>query len=175
MWTDIISWWKALWTEQKIVAGALSGFIAAFIMFLIKDALWQSRFVRIQRMTDFRQKQLDNFYSPLYQYYQQAYARFDYWKKENATSELPRQPFFDSTEERKFEEKIFTDHSGYASQQILQLWSAFNATSDNVERNKRRELMVRAIVKDYQKLKKQVGLENNEEELKTGTFKLSSD
>jgi hypothetical protein len=172
MLNEILNWWKTLWTEQKIVAGVFAGFISAFLMFLIKDAIWQSRVIRLQRKTDYRQKQLDYFYSPLYRYYRQAYSRFDTWKRINPNSQLTRQPFFDSTEDEAVEEKIFSEHSSYASQLMLQLWSEFKATDENTERSIRRERMIRTLVKEYQDLKRKLDFEYDKDELKNGEFKI---
>lgn len=172
MWSDIVEWWKAVWTDYKIVAGAISGFIVAFLMFVIRDAIWQRRTDRIKRRTDFREKQLDKFYSPLYLYYREAYARFDVWKTQNPDTLLSRQPFF-SDGSTDVEDTIFKEASGYASQSLLKLWSEFKASSEKQERSQRRDLMIKSLVREYQALRRDLGFDCDENELKTGEFRPS--
>jgi hypothetical protein len=167
--SDIVEWWKAVWADYKIVAGAIAGFIVALLMFVIRDAIWQRRTDRIKRQTDFREKQLDKFYSPLYLYYREAYARFDAWKTQNPESVLSRQPFFDEAS-TDVEETVFKDASAYASQSLLKLWSEFKAAYEKQERTTRREIMVKSLVKEYQTLRKNLGFDYDENELKTGEF-----
>lgn len=170
MWTEILKWWNSLWTDPTIVGGAIAGFIAAFIMFLIGDVLWKSRVERVKVQTEFRQKQLDLFYAPLYRFYREAYARFDSWKRENADTKLGRQPFFESSEDETFVEKILAEHPGYASQLMIQLWAAYKVTKEKGEKIRRRQAVITALVKEYQGLRRRLDLDYDENELKSGEF-----
>lgn len=174
MWTDILKWWWSLWADPTVIGGGIAGFISALIMFLIGDVIWKSRMIRVKTKTEFRQKQLDCFYAPLYRFYREAYARFDVWKRENPETQLVRRPFFESIDAELFVESIFAKHPGYASQLVLQRWSDFKATDDRAQKNKRRQEMIAVLVKDYHKLRKTLGLSYDKKELKTGEFSNTS-
>lgn len=170
MWTEFIKWWGSLWTDSTIVGGAVAGFISALILFLIGDVIWKSRVERVKTQTEFRQKQLDSFYAPLYRFYREAYARFDTWKNENADTKLIRQPFFESGDDESFVEKILAEHPGYASQLMLRLWAEYKATKEKGERIKRRQTMITTLVKEYHELRRKLDLDYDKNELKTGIF-----
>lgn len=170
MWTDFLKWWQSLWGDPTVVGGAVAGFISALIMFLIGDVIWKSRMERVKSRSEFQQKQLDSFYAPLYRFYREAYARFDLWQKDNPDTQLARQPFFESNDEESFVERIFTEHPGYASQSMLELWSSFNATDDKTRKNRRRQEMILTLVKEYHELRKRLGLDYDNNERKTGQF-----
>lgn len=170
MWPDIINWWKNLWSEQRVVAVALAGLIAALVMFIVRDAFWQTRVTRRQRRLDLWRNQIESFYSPLYMYYRQAFIRFDTWKSENPETRLQRQPFFETIDDAKVEEKIFNESAGYASQRMIQYWTSFQSLSSKVDKNNQRNEMVRELVKEYQNLRRKLGLDYDEDELKTGHF-----
>jgi hypothetical protein len=170
MWNEIANWWRVLWTEQKPAATAIAGFVAAFAMFLIKDAIWQRRVSRLEKREQLQQKQLDNFYSPLYRFYRESYARFDYWRAKNPETTLERQPFFEPQSGETLAENIFAEHSTYASQTLITLWSEFKATDDKVEKIRRRQLLLNTLIKEYQTLRKGLSLDYDKSELSTGEF-----
>jgi hypothetical protein len=175
VWDSVVDWWKSLWIEQKVPAAALAGFIAAFVLFLIKDALWQSRVVRVQKRSEFQQKQLDFFYAPVYRLYCQAYVRFQVWQQENPDTKLSPQPFFEPNDDESFVEKLFAEHPSYASPEVLRLWAAFRAVDGGAEKNDRRRAMISVLIKEYNLLRKELRLEYDKSELKTGEFtKLAS-
>jgi len=167
---DIVNWWKTLWTDHKPVATAIAGFAAAFLMFLIKDAIWQRRVSRLEKREQLQQRQLDNFYSPLYRFYRESYARFDYWRTKNPETTLERQPFFEPQNGETLVENIFAERSTYASQELIGLWSEFKATDDKVERNRRRQLLLHTLIKEYHGLRKGLSLDYDKGELSTGEF-----
>jgi hypothetical protein len=169
--SEIINWWKSLWSEQRVVAVALAGLIAALIMFIVRDAFWQTRITRKQRRLDLWRNQMDNFYSPLYLYYRQAFLRFDTWKRDNPKTQLQRQPFFEGSDDAKIDEKIFNENAGYASQRIIQLWTKSQSLSSKRERNTERKEMIEILVKEYQDLRRKLGLDYDQDELKTGEFR----
>lgn len=170
MWTDLLNWWYSLWADAAVVGGAVAGFVSALTMFLIGDVIWKSRIERVKSQAVFRQQQLDKFYAPLYRFYRESYTRFDLWKKEHPDSRLARQPFFESDENEVFAERIFAQHPGCASQTVLRLWSSFRASTDKNLRNTTRHEMIIALIKDYQLLRKQLGLDYSKSELKRGEF-----
>lgn len=170
MWEDIVSWWKTLWTDHKPVATAIAGFAAAFVMFLIKDAIWQRRVNRVEKREQLQQKQLDNFYSPIYRFYRESYARFDYWRTNNPDSTLERQPFFDVQNSEVLMENIFAEHSTCASQELVVLWSDFKATDDKLEKIRRRKLVLKTLIKEYHRLRRDLGHDYDRVELSTGEF-----
>jgi hypothetical protein len=170
MWEDIVKWWKALWVDHKPVATAIAGFASAFLMFVIKDAIWQRRVTREQKREEFQQKRLESFYAPLYRFYREAYARFDYWRAQNPDTKIERQPFFEPTTAESFAENLFAEQAGLASQDLLGLWADFMAINDKVEKNRRRNALVEKVVKEYNVLRQELKLDYNENELNTGTF-----
>ncbi len=167
---EIVNWWKTLWTDNKPVATAIAGFVAAFLMFLIKDAIWQRRVSGLEKREQLRQKQLDNFYSPLYRFYRESFARFDYWRGKNPDTTLERQPFFEPQSDETLAEGVFIEHSTYASQALISLWSEFKATDDKLERNRRRHLFLTTLIKEYHGLRKGLSLDYDKGELSTGEF-----
>lgn len=114
---------------------------------------------------------MDNFYSPLYLYYRQAFLRFDTWKRDNPKTQLQRQPFFEGSDDAKIDEKIFNENAGYASQRIIQLWTKSQSLSSKRERNTERKEMIEILVKEYQDLRRKLGLDYDQDELKTGEFR----
>jgi hypothetical protein len=98
---------------------------------------------------DLQEKQLQEFYAPLYQLYRQAYARFHVWHKNNPESKLDSQPFFDSPSDEEYVVKIFDNHPGHASPIMIRLWADFNAADDKSERNRRRSIFITALIKEY--------------------------
>jgi hypothetical protein len=170
MWPDFLRWWQSLWSDPTVVGGAVAGFVSALIMFLVGDVIWKSRLERVKSQREFQQKQLDNFYAPLYRFYREAYARFDLWRKGNPDTKLKRQPFFESDSDEEFVEKIFSQHPGYASQAMLSLWSSFTASDDRAQRNIQRQKMIETLVKEYHGLRKRLGLDYDKFERKSGEF-----
>lgn len=170
MWTEIIRWWQTLWTDPTIIGGAIAGFISALVMFLFGDVIWKSRMERVKAKAEFRQKQLDCFYAPLYRFYREAYARFDAWHKANTDTQLARQPFFDGGDDEIFVENILAEHPGYASQLLLRQWAAYMATADKTERHNRRQVFIATLIKEYHALRRKLDLDYDKEELKTGVF-----
>jgi hypothetical protein len=170
MWTEIIKWWQSLWADPTIVGGAVAGFVSALIMFLIGDVIWKSRVERVKARMEFRQKQLDCFYAPLYRFYREAYARFDVWQRLNADTKLLRQPFFEDGSDESFVDNIFAEHPGYASQLMLRQWAEYGATHDKTERHNRRHALIVTLIKEYHGLRQKLDLDYDKNELETGTF-----
>jgi len=172
MWNDIINWWLTLWVDQKPVATALAGFIAAFLLFLIKDYFWQKRFLRIQQRLALQQQQLDKLYSPLYSSFREAYSRFQSWKNANPDTELPLQPFFKTKEQEENLSRLFVENSGYASQTLLRFWTDYKAHDDDKEkRNELRKKVISTLIREYNLLRQQLKLDFDKTEIKTGEFK----
>ena len=159
-----------MWTDQKPAATAIAGFAVAFLMFLIKDAIWQRRVYRLEKREQLQQEQLEKFYSPLYRFYRDAYARFDYWRNNNPETALERQPFFEPQNGESLVEKYFSDHSAQASHSLVKLWSDFKATDNKAEKIKRRQDFVCALIKEYHEIRKRSGLDYDKEELVSGEF-----
>lgn len=168
---EIVNWWRVLWTEQKPVATAIAGFVAAFAMFLIKDAIWQRRVSRIDKRYELKQRQLENLYSPLYRFYRESYSRFDSWRANNPDTTLERQPFF-QPEGESFVERLIAQHSAYASTELIRLWADLNATDDKPEKLKRRKVFVETMIREYQELRKSLKLDYDRDELARGQFKI---
>lgn len=167
---DIINWWKTLWTDYKPVATAIAGFISALLIFIIKDAIWQSRVTRNQKREDFQQKRLDCFYSPLYLFYRESYARFDFWRNQNPESILTNRPFFETKDAEILVEKLFAEQSSYSSKELIGLWTNFKAIDDKTEKNRRRFLFVENLIKEYNGIRKELHLDYSENEILSGKF-----
>lgn len=167
---DFLNWWKNLWTDYKPVATAFAGFVSALLIFIIRDAIWQKRVNRVQRREDLLQKQLDNFYAPLYIFYREAYARFDYWHSQNPETILEKQPFFEPKDAESFVEKLFSEQPGYVSKELIRFWANFKAVSDKSEKNRRRFFFVEKLIKDYNNLRKELRLDYSEKEILSGKF-----
>ena len=170
MWTEVIRWWQSLWTNPTILGAAIAGLISAFVMFLLGDVIWKSRMERVKTQEEFRQKQLDCFYAPLYRFYREAYARFDAWHKANADTQLVRQPFFHNGKDETFVEDILAEHPGYASQLMLRQWADYIAASDKMERHNRRQVFITTLIKEYHTLRRKLNLDYDKDELKMGVF-----
>jgi len=170
MWENILNWWQVLWVDHKPVATAIAGFISALLIFVLKDAVWQSRVTRLQKLEDFRQKQLEKFYAPLYIFYRESYSRFDYWHSQNLDTVLEKQAFFEAKDAEKFVESLFTEQSVYASKELIILWTNFKAVNDKVEKKKRRSFFVEELIKEYNSLRKDLNLNYSEKEVISGVF-----
>jgi hypothetical protein len=170
MLVDFINWWQTLWVDATIIGGAIAGFISALIMFLLGDVIWKTRMEHVKSKREFWQKQLDQFYAPLYRFYREAYTRFHYWKLGNPETSISRQPFFESGQNEIFVEKIFAKHPGYASQSILRLWADFSTIEDKELRNAQREKFVFTLIKEYQELRRKLDLDYDKAELESGEF-----
>lgn len=171
MWTDLSNWWQYLWSDPTIIRGTVAGFISSAIMFLIGEMLWKSRVERVRDRIEFQKERLNKFYAPLYMFYKKAYMRYEAWKKEHLDSHLTLQPFFEDDQSETFAENILSEHPGYASLSILGIWSDFQASSDKHIRNKLRNKMVAALIREYHELRRELKLDYDTYELKSGAFK----
>ena len=170
MWTEFLTWWQTLWTDATIIGGAIAGFFAALIMFLLSDVIWKSHIERVKQKHTLREKQLTDLYAPLYSFYKQAYIRFDVWKRENPDTTLNRQPFFEEGLNESEVHELMTEHAGLASPSLLNAWLNYSETNDKSTQGHLREIMIREIIVDYHKLRKQLKIEFDKDEMKQGMF-----
>lgn len=171
MFEDIVNWWKTLWVDHKPAATAVAGFVSAFLLFLVKDLIWQPRYARAQKRIEFWQKQLDVFYAPLYALYREAYVRYYDWRRQNPDTRLKPQPFFVSLEDETEVAKLFAESPGYASQLLLRCWSDFSAADEPSQKHQRRHCMIVCIVREYNQLRKHLDLAYDSEEIQSGEFR----
>ena len=170
MWDEIVTWWNTLWIDPKPAATAIGGFVAAFLIFLLKDYFWQKRFARTQKKVELRQQQLDKLYAPLYLFYRETYVRFYTWRKENPDTKVAPQPFFKAKEQEERVVNLFAENAGYASQTLLRWWTAFRAQDEKQKRKELRNILIEIVVKEYQDLRKDLDLDYDKSELKTGQY-----
>jgi len=170
MWTDFISWWQSLWTDATVIGGAIAGFIAALIMFLLGDVLWKTRMERIKRQYELHERQLNEFYAPLYSFYREGFARYDNWLHHNPHTKVSRQPFFADGQNESVLDKLFSEKPGLASQSLLRIWTEFRASESQDERDRHRERMVTKLIKVYHELRRKLKLDYDRKELENGTF-----
>lgn len=174
MWQDILHYWYDIWQDPNInrtvIGGAFAGFVSAVTMFLIVDVLWRTRQDRIKSRFELDQKRLESFYAPLYRFYCDAYSRFDLWHRENPHTLQVRQPFFDQGQDEVYVEKIFSEHSSYASSKLIRLWSNFKSIENSKQKQEFRNLVIATLIKDYHELRKRLGIDYDREELASGKF-----
>ena len=162
------SWWNSLWTDATVVGGAIAGFISSAVMFILGDMIWKTRVEKIKSKKSYQVSQLNNVYAPLYRFYREAYVRFDRWKEQNPDSALSRQPFFEPGHDEIFVKDILSEHTGYASQKLIQQWTDYVSTEENSLKKSYRLSLVTVIVKEYHGLLKKLKLDYDKTELKTG-------
>jgi hypothetical protein len=170
MWDDAVRWWQALWSDPKVVAVVVGGFISALLIFLVKDAIWQLRIARLQALRQRREKDLELFYAPLYRIFREGYARFDYWKSENPGTLVERQAFFESDDSESAVAALVKAHSECASPQVIRLWAETQAITEPSARAARRRELTATVIREYHDLRRALRLAYDQTERKTGQF-----
>jgi hypothetical protein len=173
MWNDVIRWWQALWSDPKVVAIIVGGFISALLIFLVKDAIWQLRIARLQALRQRREKDLELFYAPLYRIFREGYARFDHWKNENPGTLVVRQAFFQSDDSELAIAALVNAHSECATPQVIRLWAETQAITEPSALAARRRELTAAVIREYHDLRRALHLAYDQTERKTGQFAVS--
>jgi hypothetical protein len=168
--SEIARWWQSLGVGNDVLAGAMGGFISAFVMFIISDVIWKSRVTKIQERTKLYFEQLNEFYAPLYNFYRSAYSRYDIWRGENPDTRLERQPFFEPAGDETYPLELFSKYSGHASPALIRMWSTYQTTSDKQEKAQRRIQFLQALLEEYHGLRRKLKLSYDREEVKSGTY-----
>ena len=174
MWQNILQIWIDIWANpdvnRTVIGGAVAGFFSALCMFLVGDVFWKSHLTRIQNQVDWEQKRLQHLYAPLYQFYSEAYTKFDLWHEEHKDSKQQRQPFFAANNAELHIKELLSQYGAYASPSLIKSWSLFGAAENSVQKAQYRKAMLSVIIKDYQSIRRRLKLDFDRYELKHGDF-----
>lgn len=147
---------------------------------IISQAIIVSLFVFLHYKVDpdkekkkFRKEQLQKFYAPLYA---MLLARGLKWIKvtEMNHNQLPDRLIFVSIDNapdylrRDWMEKFIHENAAYASIDLLDAWANYVSPPDKCVKQEHVDQLCKAIVKEYNRLRKEFGLEYKEKELRTG-------
>jgi len=152
-----MDWLSNLLPRHPAIIGATVAATVAVILFVMRDILWQGRHDRGATTRARLERRLADLYSPLYNYYYTGYCRFDAWKLENTQSVLSRRPFF-IDDEVLYVSDLLNRHSDLASPELAAGLSSFCALSSPAARNENRETIVKLIIHEYHRIRKDLGL-----------------
>ena len=166
---EITRWWLHLWSDPKIFGAAIGRLLTGLTLFLLSE-IWRNRSARAKLQEDRSQQRLNELYAPLYSFYRESYTRFERWRAKNPGTLAEQQPFFRNEEDESMVTTLLNERAGLASQQLIVSWTALRAGGSSIEKQHCRSRLVQIIVKDYQKLRRDLGLDYDQHELLSGNF-----
>lgn len=168
MWNEIFGWWNSLWTDPRIFGAAIGGLVTGLILLLLGE-MWRNRSAEMKWRKELSQARLNQVYGPLYKIYRSAYARFEVFKRLNPGTQVERQGFFEANDETTTGE-ILSQNPSHASQTLIEQWVAVSVAENREEQQRCRIIFVRTLIKEYQALRREIGLDYNRRELRTREF-----
>ncbi len=155
--------------HHPAIIGAVIGALVAAALFVIRDVIWQRHAETRRGDRERWQSQLADLYAPLYRLYRDGFAQFDTWKVEHPESTLTRRPFVEGDELSAIL-AILKGNEALASVELLNAWASFAAIESPADRQEARTILVRTILRDYQRLRKSLGVGHNRREMRSGSF-----
>lgn len=168
LWNDILTWWNSLWTDPKIFGAAIGGLVTGLVLLLLGET-WKHRSAESKWKKEHSQSRLDQVYGPLYSFYRGAYARFEAYKRDTPDTQTERQAFFGTSSE-DLVGRIISERTSYASQALIEQWVALSVAEDRDEQQRCRASLVRTLIKEYQGLRCEIGLDYSRGELRAQDF-----
>lgn len=153
-----ISLWIAIFVQGVVVA-----------LFVVLHFIVEPRKEKIK----WKREQLTKFYAPLYA---TLNAQGDFWIRlqEMSGQERPDKLIFATRgdgpnyQDRDHLENFIYEHSGYANLDLLAAWTRHVSAPDRCVSDADEKAFCKAIVAGYNQLRKELGLDYNEQELTTG-------